>query len=190
MSTIHLNRSFPLECGNELESLSIHYQTFGKLNADKSNVVWVCHALTANSNVLEWWDGLFGYNDLFDPEQYFIVCPNALGSCYGTTGPNSPGVNTRPLLKDFPTITTRDMANAHDLLRQRLGIDQISITIGASLGGQQAVEWAIERPEVHKKLVLIACNARHSAYGVAFNESQRQAIYSCLLYTSPSPRDA
>ena len=165
-----------LENGTAI-NLTISFHTFGRLNARKSNVVWVCHALTANSNVEEWWDGLFGTHRLFDPDEYFIVCANSLGSCYGTTGPLS-DENDGPLLDCFPAITTRDMSRAHDVLRRHLGLDSIYTLIGASLGGQQALEWAIESPNLFENLILIATNAHHSAYGIAFNESQRTAIYN------------
>lgn len=175
------NNPFVLENGKIIENLDIAYQTFGNLDADKSNVIWVCHALTADSNVLEWWPQFFGKGKLFDPEKHFIVCPNTLGSCYGTSGPTT-FEKSGPLLNRFPLITTRDMAKAHEQLRQFLGIDSIQVLIGASLGGQQAIEWAIDKPNVFQNLVLIATNAEHSPYGIAFNESQRLAILSDPTY--------
>lgn len=171
-----------MESGEQIDNLEIGFNIYGKLNPAKDNVIWVCHALTANSDVLSWWDGLFGQDKLFDPKDYFIVCVNSLGSCYGSTGPKSPGFNKRPLLDQFPLVTTRDMARVNDELRTILGIDKISLLIGASLGGQQAIEWSILNPGVHEKLALIATNARHSAYGIAFNESQRLAIFSDSSY--------
>jgi len=172
---------FVLENGQIIENLDIAYQTFGNLDKDKSNVVWVSHALTANSNVLEWWPQFFGIGKLFDPEKHFIVCPNAFGSCYGTTGPAT-FEKCGPLLNNFPFFTTRDMARAQERLRNFLGIEEIQTLIGASLGGQQALEWAIESPLRFKNLVLIATNAEHSPYGRAFNESQRLAILSDPTY--------
>jgi homoserine O-acetyltransferase len=167
-----------LEHSEDLENITVAFNTFGELNSDKSNVVWVCHALTANSDVLDWWDGLFGAGNQFDPEHDFIVCVNSIGSCYGTTGPASPRDNKRPLLEQFPLVTTRDVANLFDRVRDILGIPYIHTLIGSSLGGQQALEWSIIKPEVIQNLILIATNARHSAYGIAFNESQRLAIYN------------
>lgn len=172
---------FQLESGQLLENLEVAYQTFGNLDKDKSNVIWVSHALTANSNVLEWWPQFFGIGKLFDPEKHFIVCPNALGSCYGTTGPTT-FEKSGPLLNNFPFITTRDMARAQERLRVHLGIDQIQTLIGASLGGQQVLEWAIESPKKFKNIILIATNAEHSPFGIAFNESQRLAILSDPTY--------
>ena len=174
--------NFRLESGLVLSELDLAYQTFGTLNTQKNNVVWVCHALTANTNVLDWWSGLFGENHLFDPRKYFIVCVNTPGSCYGSTGPNSPLKNKRPLLDQFPKITTRDAAQAFDEVRKTLKIDSIHLLLGASLGGQQALEWSVLQPNVFQHLALIATNARHSAYGIAFNESQRLAIEADTTY--------
>ena len=185
MSQINIYRhqqNFQLENGFVFEELQVAYHTYGTLNAKKNNVIWVCHALTANSDVFDWWKGIFGENDLFNPKDHFIVCANILGSHYGTTGPLNYPTNEQPLLHDFPAFTTRDLARIHDLLRLELGIEKIQLLIGASLGGQQALEWSIEQPDLIEKLVLIATNARHSAYGIAFNETQRQAIYTDLTY--------
>lgn len=182
MYSIQLTKPFRLECGEEIQNLKIGFHTYGTLNQAKDNVVWVCHALTANSDVFSWWKGLFGEDKTFNPKEHFIVCVNALGSCYGTTGPKSPAFNKRPLLDQFPLVTTRDMARINEELRLILNIEKIALLIGASLGGQQAIEWSICAPSVHEKIVLIATNARHSAYGIAFNESQRMAIFCDPTY--------
>jgi homoserine O-acetyltransferase len=166
-----------LESGASLPELQIAYHTFGQLNAQADNVVWVSHALTANSDVFDWWPGLFGPTDFFNPEEYFIVCPNILGSHYGTTGPLSIHPETgQPYLHAFPQFTVRDMVQVHQILADHLGIRQIQVLIGASLGGQQALEWSIQQPEQIKNLILLATNAQHSPWGIAFNESQRMAI--------------
>jgi homoserine O-acetyltransferase/O-succinyltransferase len=171
------DEQFALESGAVLPRLDIAYHTYGTRAADDSNVVWVCHALTANSDVLDWWAGLFGESNLFDPKRHFIVCANNLGSCYGTTGPASiDPTRGVPYYHQFPLVTIRDMARAHDLLRQHLGIRHIGLLVGGSQGGQQALEWAIEQPTLIGQLALIATNAVHSPWGVAFNESQRMAI--------------
>lgn len=180
--TVLTVKDFRLESGSILSEISLAYQTFGTLNADKSNVVWVCHALTANSNVCDWWEGLFGENKTFDPKESFIVCVNSIGSCYGSTGPKSALKNRRPLLDKFPFLTTRDAANAFDAVRKSLEIESISVLIGASLGGQQALEWSIQLGARLKRLVLIATNAKHAPYGIAFNESQRLAIAADPTY--------
>jgi len=169
--------SFQLECGQILPHLEVTYHTYGKINPEKNNVIWVCHALTANSNVVEWWPGLFGTNCFFNPTEHFIVCANILGSCYGTTGP----LSTNPEIQatyyqNFPLVSIRDMVQAHELLRQHLGITDIHTVMGGSLGGQQAMEWAILKPQLFQNLVLLATNAFHSPWGIAFNEAQRMAI--------------
>lgn len=182
------NEPFVLENGVTLSSLEIAYHTYGTLNKYKSNVIWVCHALTANSDVFDWWPGLFGEKDLFNPEEHFIVCANNLGSCYGTTGPLTHNAEFNGALYSyFPNITIRDMVNAHDLLRQHLGIEKIHTVIGGSQGGQQALEWNIKSPQLFNNLVLVATNAQHSPWGIAFNESQRLAIKADRTYYSNNP---
>lgn len=181
-------KSFVLESGKKLKDLEIAYHTYGVLNAKKDNVVWVCHALTANSDVFDWWKGLFGDNCLFNPRDHFIVCANILGSNYGTTNPLSLNKTTGlPYYLSFPDFTVRDLAAAHQILADHLGVPRIGLLIGGSLGGQQAMEWAILEPERIKKLVLIATNAQHSAWGIAFNESQRLAITADRTFYSQSP---
>ncbi|MFA8437199.1 MAG: homoserine O-acetyltransferase [Marinifilaceae bacterium] len=166
-----------LESGKRLEEVTIAYHTYGKLNAQKDNVIWVCHALTANSDVFDWWSGLFGENDLFNPGEHFIVCANILGSCYGSTGPLSiDPEKQQPYYHNFPQLTVRDLAAAHELLRQHLGIEKIRVLIGSSLGGMQALEWSLLLNGKLSNLVVLASNARHSPWGIAFNESQRMAI--------------
>lgn len=181
-------KSFVLESGKKLKDLEIAYHTYGVLNAKKDNVVWVCHALTANSDVFDWWKGLFGDNCLFNPRDHFIVCANILGSNYGTTNPLSLNKTTGlPYYLSFPDFTVRDLAAAHQILADHLCVPRIGLLIGGSLGGQQAMEWAILEPERIKKLVLIATNAQHSAWGIAFNESQRLAITADRTFYSQSP---
>lgn len=174
--------NFRLECGETISELTLSYQTFGKLNTQKNNVIWVCHALTANTDVTDWWNGLFGEKYLLNPEKYFIICVNSPGSCYGSTGPSTPLENKRPKLDAFPLLTVRDAQKAFDKLRQALHLPRIHLLIAGSLGGQQALEWSIAKPEVFEHLVLVATNAQHSPYGIAFNESQRLAIQSDSSY--------
>lgn len=175
--TYHYPGPLLLESGEILPELHIAYHTYGQLNAARDNVVWVSHALTGNSDVFSWWPGLFGEQDLFNPRDHFIVCPNTLGSHYGTTGPlhNDPRTG-KPFFRNFPVFTPRDMAQVHRLLADHLGIDNVYLLIGGSLGGQQALEWAIQEPGRIRNVALLATNARHSAWGIAFNESQRMAI--------------
>jgi homoserine O-acetyltransferase len=180
---ITYKKRFQLESGLSLSQLEIAYHTYGTLNADKSNVIWVSHALTANSDVFDWWKGLFGDTDLFNPKDHFIVCANNLGSCYGTTGPLSINPDTNePWFSYFPQITIRDMASTLQVLKQHLGIEKINTLIGGSQGGQIAQEWILQYPEVTDNLILIATNAQHSPWGIAFNESQRLAIKADRTY--------
>ena len=168
---------FFLETGEYLQSLRIAYHTAGTLNKEGNNVVWICHALTANSDVSQWWSGMIGEGKCFDPRKHFIVCANILGSCYGTTGPISVNPETgQSYYQDFPGITIRDMVNAHELLRKHLNVSKIDVLVGGSIGGFQALEWAIIKPELPQKLLLLATSAHASPWAVAFNESQRMAI--------------
>lgn len=168
---------FILENGAELTKLEIAYCTYGNLNAAQDNVIWVCHALTANADTADWWNGLVGVGKIFDPKDYFIVCANIIGSCYGTTGPASINPATgKAYNKDFPLVTIRDMIKAHQLLQNHLAVQKIKLAIGGSMGGQQVLEWAIADPDLFENIVLLATNARHSPWGIAFNEAQRMAI--------------
>src|SRR5689334_2343903 len=123
MNYLQHSEAFTLEQGGILPGVTIVYHTYGTLNQKKDNVVWVCHALTANADVVEWWPGLVGNNTVIDPSKYFIVCANILGSCYGSTGPLSINPSTGiPFYDTFPMITIRDMVKAHQLLAGHLGI--------------------------------------------------------------------
>ncbi|NRF38098.1 homoserine O-acetyltransferase [Pedobacter foliorum] len=187
-ATYVYTKQFKLENGKKLRKLEIAYQTYGKLNAKKDNVIWVCHALTANADVLDWWKGLFGNNDLFNPEEHFIICANVLGSNYGTTNPLSVNpVTGQPYYLAFPEFTIRDMVAAHRLLASHLGIQDIKVLIGGSLGGQQALEWAITDNKSIENLILVATNAVHSPWGIAFNESQRLAIGTDRTFYAQQP---
>ncbi|TNE78362.1 MAG: homoserine O-acetyltransferase [Bacteroidetes bacterium] len=167
---------FALESGIELPRLEMHYSVYGDLNSGKP-IVWVIHALTADANVAEWWEGLVGENGFFNAEEYTIVCANNIGSCYGSTGPESFNPRSeKAYLKDFPRITTRDMSRAIVRLADSLGIERIDYLIGASMGGQIALEWAIRQPRRMTNLILLATNAQHSPWGIAFNEAQRMAL--------------
>jgi homoserine O-acetyltransferase len=175
--TFHYQQEFPLESGEALPGFQLRYTTLGKLNADRSNVVWICHALTGSSDFTDWWSALFDEGRFFDPRQYFIICVNVLGGCYGSTGPLSINPKTgKPYYHTFPAITNRDAVQAFDLLRQELRLDSVHTLIGGSLGGQQVLEWAIQQPDVFQHIIPIATNAKHSPWGIAFNEAQRMAI--------------
>lgn len=169
--------NFLLDSGKTLPEFNLEYTTFGQLNAERNNVVWITHPLTANANPSEWWGGLVGEGKLFNPRAHFMVCANVLGSCYGSTGPLSINPTTgSPYYHSFPELTIRDIVNSLDLLRVDLGIEKMHTLLGGSLGGQQAVEWAIKKPSLFEHVILMATNAQHSPWGIAFNESQRLAI--------------
>ncbi len=168
---------FLLECGTTLPALEVAYTTAGAFVPGQTPVIWLCHALTGNADPQEWWPGLVGEGKLLDPRQYFIVCANMLGSCYGTTGPASPNPQTGlPYGEAFPPVSIRDMVSVHQLLARHLGIGRIHLLIGGSMGGQQALEWAVTEPARIDHLCVLATNAQHSPWGIAFNEAQRMAI--------------
>lgn len=174
---------FTLESGFTLSQYHLAYTTYGSLNKNKDNVIWIFHALTANSDATEWWPGLVGKGKLFDPATHFIVCVNIPGSCYGSIGPLEINPATQqPWYHDFPLFTTRDMIRAYQPLKEYLGISSVYIGIGGSMGGQQLIEWAIEEPALFKHIILLATNAFHSSWGIAFNATQRHAIETDLTW--------
>lgn len=168
---------FKLESGEQLPSLEIAYHTYGVLNRKKNNVIWICHALTANSDCADWWSGLVGEGKVFDTKNYFIVCANILGSCYGSSGPLTVNPSTgKKYYSDFPQVTIRDMVQAHILLRKHLGIEKIFIGAGGSMGAYQVLEWAVMEPGVFERTILMNTAARESAWGIAIHTAQRLAI--------------
>jgi homoserine O-acetyltransferase len=188
MTTLKYNQQFKTETGAILPDLEIAYSTYGTLNSGADNVIWICHALTANSDVDSWWPGMVGDGLLFDPDKYFIVCANVLGSCYGTTGPASVNPGTgKQWLNDFPLITLRDLVNVHEMLRINLGITKIHTIIGASIGGYQALEYSIMYPELVERLIVLASGARQTPWALAFSESMRLAMQADQTFTSGDP---
>ena len=168
---------FVLESGEVLPKVDIVYDTFGELNEAKDNVIWVCHALTANSDVADWWPHTVEDGKFLDPTRYFIICANFLGSHSGTTSPLSVNPATgEKYYYDFPRITVRDMVRCHQLLAKALGIERVKMLIGSSIGGFQCMEWAIMEPHFMDNLVLIATTTCSEPWAAAFNESQRMAI--------------
>lgn len=177
MNQYKYEQPFVLESGESLPGITIVYHTYGRLNEDKSNVVWVCHALTANSDAEGWWPGVVGGGGAIDPEKYFIICANILGSCYGSTGPASEDPRTgQPYYHEFPLVTIRDMVRAHILLRIHLGLEKIYLVMGGSMGGYQALEWSLMEKERIGRLFLIATSPAESAWGIAVHTAQRLAI--------------
>lgn len=168
---------FEFENGQTLPELELAYNTLGQLNAEGSNVIWICHALTANAHPEEWWPGIFNKENGIDLDKYFVICVNTIGSCYGSTNPQSIHPETKEVYGlNFPKFSIRDISKSLNLLSEHLGIKQIQYLFGGSMGGMQAMEWAIQEPEKIKNLVLLATSAKHSSWGIAFNETQRMAI--------------
>ena len=188
VKSFEIQGTLALEKGGSLFGAKVAYHTYGTLNKERNNVVWVCHALTANSDVFDWWEGVFGENEVFNPKEHFVVCANILGSHYGTSGPLSINpVTGSPFCAKFPDVTIRDMVGLHIQLANYLGIQNIEVLIGGSVGGQQALEWSIQESERINNLIVLATNAKHSAWGIAFNETQRMAIESDRTYFSEHP---
>jgi homoserine O-acetyltransferase len=185
----HYPGEFALEAGGVLHGFQLKYTTLGRLSSARDNAIWVCHALTGNSDATSWWSGFFSEGSPFDPREYFIICANSLGGCYGSTGPLSIDPESgKPFYHDFPTLTNRDVVGAFDLLREELNLAQVHTVLGGSLGGQQALEWAIQKPDVFQHVIPIACNAVHSPWGIAFNEAQRMAIAADASWKENDPR--
>ena len=177
MNTIQIQEPFQLENGKVLPSLTIAYHTYGKLNDAKDNIIWVCHALTANSDVFDWWPGLVGENCVINPKDHFIVCVNIIGSCYGSSGPLTIGSeNNQPYYSSFPVVTIRDMINSFILVRKKLGIGKIKLLMGGSMGGYQVLEWCLMEPAVIQNSFVITTSASESAWGIAIHTAQRLAI--------------
>ena len=175
-----------LDCGADLSNFTVAYQTYGQLNAEKSNSILVCHALTGDQYITEshpitnrpgWWEIMVGPGKPLDTERYYIICVNIIGGCMGTIGPKEANPETgNPWALDFPVITIGDMVRAQALLLDHLEIDQLFCVVGGSMGGMQVLEWAAKYPDRVFSAVPIATTAKHSAQNIAFHEVGRQAI--------------
>jgi homoserine O-acetyltransferase/O-succinyltransferase len=175
-----------LDCGQELGPVSIAYQTYGELNRDRSNAILICHALTGDQHVANthpvtgkpgWWETMVGPGKPIDTNRFFVICPNILGGCMGSTGPASISPKSRkPYGLDFPVFTIGDMVDAQVRLVDHLGIDQLFSVLGGSMGGMQVLEWAARHKERVFTAVPIATAACHSAQNIAFHEVGRQAV--------------
>jgi homoserine O-acetyltransferase len=183
---LEITQPFRLDSGVDLSPFTIAYQTYGQLNADRSNAVLVCHALTGDQYVVDphpltgqpgWWSKLAGAGKVLDTDRYFVICANVLGGCMGTSGPKDLNPATgEPWGLSFPVITIGDMVRAQKLLIDHLGIETLFCVIGGSMGGMQVLQWAASFPERVFAAVPIASTARHSAQNIAFHEVGRQAI--------------
>ncbi len=167
MKFYNSSKTFDLESGESIEELKIAYQTFGKLNTERDNVIWVFHAISGHADVLEWWPDLFGENKLYDPDKHFIICANCIGSPHGST---------RPIDFSFPHFTVRDQAKAYIELSEHLQINKIHSAIGGSFGAYQALEFAYSYTGKIDHLILLASSSRESAWGIAVHEAQRMAL--------------
>ena len=177
MNTIETQEPFQLENGKILPGLTVAYHTYGKLNEAKDNVVWVCHALTASSDVFRWWPGLVGDDCVINPKDHFIICVNIIGGCYGSSGPLTIDPSTQqPYFSNFPSVTIRDMINSFISVRKNLGIEKIKLLMGGSMGGYQVLEWCLIEPEVIQNGFVITTSASESAWGIAVHTAQRLAI--------------
>jgi homoserine O-acetyltransferase len=175
-----------LDCGIDLAPFQIAYQTYGRLNADRSNAILIFHALTGDQHVANihpvtgkpgWWETMVGPGRPLDPDRYFIICSNVIGGCMGSTGPASTNPATGKLWGlDFPLITIPDMVRAQAMLIDRLGIETLFCVVGGSMGGMQALQWTAAYPERVFSALAVACSTRHSAQNIAFHELGRQAV--------------
>ena len=173
----HHAHDFNLELGGSISGLRLKYFTWGTLNEEKSNVVWVFHALTANANVEAWWPEMVGEEFLFKPSEQFIICVNLLGSCYGSTGPLDINPQTgEKYYGDFPNITMRDIVKSCIALRDSLGIQSALMAAGASMGACLCLEWAIMEPDFFSELLIVGCSAKESAWGKAIHTAHRMAL--------------
>jgi homoserine O-acetyltransferase len=176
-----LGRPFELDSGERLAGVEIAYRTWGELAPGRDNAVVVCHALTGSADVDRWWGRVLGPGRALDPARDFVVAANALGSCYGTTGPASPRPGARSGAAarwgpDFPAITVRDQVRLTKLLLDRLGVERVRLVVGGSLGGLQALEWALVDPGRVEAIATISAAARHSAWAIALSELGRRAL--------------
>jgi homoserine O-acetyltransferase len=184
--TEHFTNPLYLESGRILEPYDITYETYGVLNEDKSNVIVVCHALTGSHHVAGtydgenkagWWDGLIGSGKAIDTDKYFVICSNVIGSCFGSTGPMSPQhPHQLPYRYKFPVITIKDMVKAQRILFDRLDIHRVHAIIGGSMGGMQALQFAIHYPNFAAKIISLATTHATQPWAIAFNKIAQEAI--------------
>lgn len=185
--TAHFNASLTLKSGGVLPAFDLTYETYGELNAEKSNAVLICHALSGTHHVAGrytpedkhagWWDNLIGPNKPLDTNKFFVIGVNNLGGCHGSTGPASiDPVTSKPFGASFPIVTVEDWVKSQAMLADFLGIDAFAAVVGGSLGGMQALQWSMAYPERIKHALVIASSPNLTAQNMAFNEVARQAI--------------
>lgn len=184
-SSVTLPEPLPLDSGHALEDVTIAFESYGELAADKNNVVLICHALTMDQYVANphpitgkpgWWANSVGSSKVIDTDRFHVICANVIGGCMGSTGPASLAADGRPYAMRFPVITIRDMVRAQVALLDTLGIERIHAVVGGSMGGMLALSLAANFPERAERVLAIATTARHSAQNIAFHEVGRQAI--------------
>lgn len=185
----HFTEPLSLHSGETLERYTLAYETYGALNADHSNAIQICHALSGDAHVAGyhtaqpgekpgWWDEAVGPGKMFDTNRFFVICSNVIGGCQGSTGPSSLAPDGSPYALRFPHVTVQDMVEAQRRLLDTLGIDRLLATGGGSMGGMQALQWAVAYPERVGAVLFMASTPRSTAQHIAFNESGRQAIYA------------
>ncbi|MGB3544702.1 alpha/beta fold hydrolase, partial [Rubrivirga sp.] len=169
LQTLNLG-GFTTERGARLPDVEVAYRTWGTLNEAADNAVVVCHALTGDSDAAEWWPGVVGDDRPVDPSRHFVVCANALGSCYGTAGPATLGLEGDRLGDRFPRVSVRDQARLHARLLNRLGVREVALALGPSMGGMQALELALvdreSGPDRVRRLILVGMGAAHGAWQI------------------------
>ncbi|MBF0216539.1 MAG: homoserine O-acetyltransferase [Candidatus Omnitrophica bacterium] len=185
---------FLLESGLTLKDLRIAYETYGKLNAERSNAVLLCHALSGDAHAAGyhkgdkkpgWWDPMVGPGKAFDTDKYYVICSNIIGGCKGSSGPNSINPsNGKPYGLSFPIVSVGDMVNAQKKLIEFLGIERLLCVSGGSMGGMQALDWAVRYPDIVESCIPVATTYKHSAQQIAFNEVGRQAIMADPAWNS------
>jgi homoserine O-acetyltransferase len=173
-----LDSPLSLDSGSQLEVVEIAYRTWGRLNKAADNAIVICHALTGSADADAWWGDLVGPHKAIDTDDYFVICSNTLGGCYGSTGPPSLAPDGGWWGRRFPSLTIRDQVRAQIRLADALGINGIHAVIGGSLGGLQALEWAWMDEMRVRSVISIAASGRHSAWCLAWNEAQRMALNS------------
>jgi len=187
--SILFDRTLHLRSGAALRPFTIAYETYGTLNATRSNAILICHALSGDGHVAGyhtgapdekpgWWDDAVGPGKMFDTDRYFVICSNVIGGCQGSTGPSSPAPDGKPYGMRFPVVTIADMVQAQRHLMDALGIERLFAIAGGSMGAMQALQWAVETPERVANVIFLASTPRSSSQQIAFNETGRQAIYA------------